>query len=303
MSSQPLASMQDEYGLAAQMKRVLIWHARAKRALSVRSVHDLRKSIRRCRSLADGLMAVDPDPRWRKMKKTGKNLFKALGRLRDLHIMADWLKRLAPREDAAAAKLRKALRKEEIREKKKVGKAVARFDRKKWRKWAKILPERAALGPERERIFKVLALDRYQEALASHRTALREPTPETWHQVRIDTKRFRYTVENFLPELRKTLGPQLEKVQDLLGDVHDLHVLWIALTETGRVFDEAEHRAWGEIIEREQEARLEEYRKLTRGKESLWTAWRNALPRGTELREARRAMKAARATFQNADQG
>jgi CHAD domain-containing protein len=265
MSSQPVDSNQVEYGLAAQMKLVLHWHARARRTLSIQNVHNLRKSIRRCRSLADGLMAVDPDPGWRKMKKAGKKLFKELGRLRDLQVLADGLKRLAPKKDAAAAILRKALKKEECREKEKVRKAVARFDRKKWRKWAKILPERAALGPEREQIFKVLALERYREALTSHRTAYRDPTPETWHQVRINVKRFRYTVENFLPELRKTLGPQLEKVQDLLGEVHDLHVLWIALTETGQVFDEAEHRAWEELIEREQNARLEEYRKLTRG--------------------------------------
>lgn len=303
MTSQPLDPVQDEYGLAVQMKRVMHWHARARRGLSVQTVHNLRKCIRRCRSLADGLMAVDPDPGWRKMKKTGKKLFKALGRLRDLHVMADWLKRLAPKKDAAAAKLRKALKKEESREKVKVRKAVTHFDRKKWRKWARILPDRAALGPDREQIFKVLALERYQEALASHRTALRQPSPEAWHQVRIDIKRFRYTVENFLPNLQKTLGPQMERVQDLLGEVHDLHVLWNALSETGRVFDKAEHQAWEELIEREQNARLEDYRKLTRGKDSLWTAWRRALPRGAEFRAARKAMEAARAAFQNTDQG
>ncbi len=257
--------MQDEYGLATQMKMVLHWHARAKRALSVRSVHDLRKSIRRCRSLADGLMAVDPDPRWRKMKKTGKNLFKALGRLRDLHIMAVWLKRLAPGEDAAATKLRKALQKEAIRKRKRsarrsLGSTVRSgvSGRKSFpseRRWdrtganlqspgARSLPGSSRRAPSRSPRAHARNL-----ASGSHR--------------RQAVSLYR---GELLPELREALGPQLEKVQDLLGEVHDLHVLWIALTETGRVFDKAEHRAWGELIEREQNARLEEYRKLTRGR-------------------------------------
>jgi len=42
-------------------------------------VHDLRVALRRCRSLADGLMALDPDPDWKAMKKAGRRLFQRLG--------------------------------------------------------------------------------------------------------------------------------------------------------------------------------------------------------------------------------
>jgi CHAD domain-containing protein len=35
-------------------------------------VHDLRVALRRCRSMADGMMAMDPDPDWKAMKKAGK---------------------------------------------------------------------------------------------------------------------------------------------------------------------------------------------------------------------------------------
>jgi CHAD domain-containing protein len=42
-------------------------------------VHDLRVALRRCRSMADGLMAVDPDRAWKQMKKAGKALFRSLG--------------------------------------------------------------------------------------------------------------------------------------------------------------------------------------------------------------------------------
>ena len=59
-------------------------------------VHDLRVSLRRCRSLADGLMALDPDPNWKAMKKAGKRLFQRLGALRDIHVMMEWVEKLAP---------------------------------------------------------------------------------------------------------------------------------------------------------------------------------------------------------------
>src|SRR5271168_3734531 len=59
-------------------------------------VHDLRVSLRRCRSLADGLMAIDPDPNWKAMKKAGKRLFQRLGALRDVQVMMEWIEKLDP---------------------------------------------------------------------------------------------------------------------------------------------------------------------------------------------------------------
>ena len=61
-------------------------------------VHDLRVALRRCRSLADGLMALDPDPGWKAMKKAGKRLFQRLGALRDVQVMMEWVEKLGPRK-------------------------------------------------------------------------------------------------------------------------------------------------------------------------------------------------------------
>ena len=58
-------------------------------------VHDLRVALRRCRSLADGLMALDPDPDWKAMKKAGKGLFQRLGALRDVQVMMEWVEKLS----------------------------------------------------------------------------------------------------------------------------------------------------------------------------------------------------------------
>src|ERR1700758_2718319 len=57
-------------------------------------VHDLRVALRRCRSIADGMMAMDPDRNWKAMKKAGKQLFQRLGSLRDVQIMMEWIEKL-----------------------------------------------------------------------------------------------------------------------------------------------------------------------------------------------------------------
>src|SRR5580692_6245242 len=59
-------------------------------------VHDLRVSLRRCRSLADGMIAMDPDRDWKAMKKAGKRLFQRLGALRDVQVMMEWVEKLHP---------------------------------------------------------------------------------------------------------------------------------------------------------------------------------------------------------------
>ncbi len=46
------------------MNRVLVECDRAAEGFDADAVHDLRVALRRCRSLADGLRAIDPDSSW-----------------------------------------------------------------------------------------------------------------------------------------------------------------------------------------------------------------------------------------------
>ncbi len=78
---------------------------RAEAGFEADPVHDLRVALRRCRSLADGLMALDPDPSWKQMKKAGKKLFRALGDLRDMQVMEEWLEKLGAKDDPVVMKL------------------------------------------------------------------------------------------------------------------------------------------------------------------------------------------------------
>ncbi|MCP6769349.1 CHAD domain-containing protein, partial [Klebsiella pneumoniae] len=54
-------------GLRYWMLRVLKECDNVAAHFSADPVHDLRVSLRRCRSMADGMMAMDPDHNWKAM--------------------------------------------------------------------------------------------------------------------------------------------------------------------------------------------------------------------------------------------
>jgi CHAD domain-containing protein len=276
-------------------------------------VHDLRVSLRRCRSLADGLIALDPASDWRAMKKAGKGLFQRLGALRDVHVMMEWVEKLNPEEtrrdasdlpalpqsgqtnelgsddrrlppgDSAAFRILEILRRREQEEQHEAQAALEEFDSKQWRSWSKSLPARAARFRPGSALFKHLALERWTEARDLHNRALRNRSQTAFHSLRIGIKRFRYIAENFLPVEHKAWSNDLKKLQDLLGEVHDLDVLWSTAVSC-RVFHDALSRnAWRKRILAERTARIEGYRARMVGPETLWNVWRAALPQGKQI--------------------
>ncbi len=270
-------------GFGHWMRRVLSEHSKAAQELHADTVHDLRVALRRCRSMADGLMELDSDAAWAAMKKSGRRLFRRLGELRDTHVMIEWVQKLEPPGDAAAQNLLAALREREWHLKQQTAESVARFDRIQWKSWAKYLSERANRVPLDGPEFRHIALQRWQEAYELHRAALRNRSRTSWHRLRIGVKRFRYTVENFLPSAHAAWGADLKQLQDLLGEVHDLDMLWVALAKSGKTFNAAERARWHEIIGKERQARLEQYREKMTGPGALWHVWRCGLPQGVAL--------------------
>jgi CHAD domain-containing protein/HD superfamily phosphodiesterase len=287
-------------------------------------VHDLRVSLRRCRSLADGFMALDPDPNWKAMKKAGKRLFQRLGALRDIHVMMEWIEKLNPVRshverapspamptseqilgvipeespshsspgDQAAQALLKILSAREEEQKLEAHAALEEFDHKQWRQWSRSLPARAARVRLGSALFKHLALERWTEARELHNRALRNHSQAAFHALRIGIKRFRYIVENFLPVEHKAWSNDLKEMQDLLGEVHDLDVLW-ATAVSCHVFPDSDSRQhWRKQILAERTHRIERYRKKVIGPNSLWQVWRAALPQGKQIQAlATRRMK------------
>src|SRR5262249_42538849 len=92
----------DRTGLAHWMHAVLVECDNVRVAFAPDPVHDLRVALRRCRSLADGFIVLDSRPAWKQMKRAGKQLFAQLGALRDLHVMTEWIERLATPDDPVA---------------------------------------------------------------------------------------------------------------------------------------------------------------------------------------------------------
>ncbi len=125
-------------------------------------VHDLRVAIRRCRSMADGFLSVDPDPGWKQMKRMAKPLFSALGELRDVQVMMEWVTKLSTPEDPARPILLLELQAREDKLKAAAKQALADFDRKHWISLNERLSERAEkvpLGGDRLPITRAGALE------------------------------------------------------------------------------------------------------------------------------------------------
>jgi CHAD domain-containing protein len=263
-------------GLRYWMARVLEECEHVSADFSADPVHDLRVALRRCRSMADGMMAMDPDKDWKAMKKAGKRLFQRLGTLRDVQIMMEWIEKLAvhvartpslallpPEEnpgdatgtsastesvessphDPAALALLDILRARESEQKHQARAALDEFDRKQWRQWSQSLPVRAARIRPGSAVFKHLALERWTAARELHTRAMRNRSQIAFHTLRIGIKRFRYIVENFLPEEHKAWSNDLKHMQDLLGEVHDLDVLWATALACHVFPDEASRKS------------------------------------------------------------
>jgi CHAD domain-containing protein/HD superfamily phosphodiesterase len=318
-----------ETGLRYWMLRVLDECQRVSADFGADPVHDLRVSLRRCRSLADGLMALDPDPNWKAMKKAGKRLFQRLGALRDVQVMMEWVEKLHPEEDhaerarveretpsaspeqalspipdqpddestvgvadPAAQFLLQILHRREQEQKLEAQAALEEFDRKQWRQWSKVLPARAARIRPGSAMFKHLALERWTAARDLHNRALRNRSQVSFHSLRIGIKRFRYIVENFLPVEHKAWSDDLKQIQDLLGEVHDLDVLWATAVSCQVFQDPHSRQRWHARILAERTRRIDHYRKKMVGPDTLWQVWRTALPQGKQIQAlATRRMK------------
>jgi CHAD domain-containing protein len=273
-------------GLALWMERVLEECERASLDFSADPVHDLRVALRRCRSVADGLRVMDPDPAWKQMKKAGRQLFRELGELRDVQVMEEWVRHLGDPADSVAITLLQFLAAREAHLKQQAAVALQEFDRKQWRKWIASLPRRAARVRSGSALFKHLALERWTEAHQLHRNALRNRSQIAFHSLRIGLKRFRYIVENFLPEQHAAWSNDLKELQDELGEVHDLDVLWATALQV-KAFTDAESRTkWHTRIIQERTRRIDNYRAKMVGKNSLWQVWRAQLPVGKQIESA-----------------
>ena len=245
-----------KFGLLYWAQRVLQECESASRDFAADPVHDLRVAIRRCRSMADGFLSVDPDPGWKQMKRMAKPLFASLGELRDVQVMMEWVSKLSSPDDPGRAILLLELQLREDGLKVAAQQELAKFDRKRWLSLNTRLSSRAGRVPPGGIVFQLLALERWNEAHDLHRRALRNRSAAAYHQLRIGIKRLRYTIENFVPALHEQWSKDLRNLQDALGEVHDFDVLWAILRSHREIAVEARSH-WHTTIQAERNRRLD----------------------------------------------
>lgn len=297
----PDSSPKTETNLARWMAAVLEQHEAAGLGLEADPVHDLRVALRRTLSMAEVFESLDPDPAWRDMRKEGHRLFKRLGRLRDTHVLKEWVRNIVPERGPVAEALLQQLEHQEGEQKGEAQKALVRFNRKRWELWAEQLPFRAAHLPADGPAAEYLAVERWEQAWALHRKAVHAGSHVAFHRVRIGLKKFRYTVENFLPTRSAEWIGDLKRMQDALGELHDLDLLHGMLRRLGHVGTADERQRWRESIAALSAERILAYRQKMSSPRSLWRVWRKALPEGKELESAAMAWLEVWAAFLTPD--
>jgi CHAD domain-containing protein len=295
----PVSVLAKNDALEKWMERVLNRGQKVRKTWSAADVHDLRVALRKCRTMADALTDTNPSPGWNKLKRNSKKIFHALGELRDVQVEQEWVKKLLSGATDARIQLLKRLRVLEDARLREAQKDLDHFDRKEWRKLSRKLRNKADMFPVGSVVFQRQALMKLNDAVALYHQARKRKSGVAWHRVRIAIKRFRYIVENFLPQHYEAWARDLKETQDLLGEIHDLDVLRTYIRRHSRELEPQQTVAsWLERIQSARAERLEKFLAKTNGKESLWLDWRSGLQGGNTLlpvlaREIRTAYSAS----------
>ncbi len=224
-------------------------------------VHDVRVALRRCRSLAEGFSVLDLHPVWGHLDRVCKKQIKGISALRDAQVLGDWVRKLQLDGGASGEKLGVALEKEERKARQKAAESLDGFPRKRMKRWLHSLPARAEMIPVGDSRLALLALERLAEAQESERLWRRTHSAAGWHKIRVATKRFRYTLESFLPQQHAVSKRALKRLQNILGEGHDLDVLREFVLQVARDehLPQATRDRWLGRIERTRRELVERY--------------------------------------------
>ena len=258
--------------------------------LAPKRIHDLRVVLRRCRSLAEGFSELNPNPEWRHLRKICKELLEGLAPLRDTQVMHDWVRRLGFQKGTAGAELARSLEHDRRKGLRTARHALKEFPRKRWKRWRDRLPKRAERITISEAHFARLALQRLRRARELEQHWRTTGSRQAAHHFRIGLKRFRYTMDSFLPSL-VAWGADLKLLQGFLGDVHDLDVLRARVLPIvrGKGAGSKVREQWLAKIEKERDKAVESYweaialkpavraRATGRPSRTLWDRWESRL--------------------------
>jgi CHAD domain-containing protein len=197
-------------------------------------VHKLRVSCRRMAAVLDVLADGFPEAPRKTLRKLIEEIRKTCGKARDLDVRKthlDSLHRMASIEDAGIVELLcqsvvKRRKNVQRRLKERLPKLQARLDQAGSELLAALfsMPHADSVGSASFGQTGSRILTKELTALWGLAASELESTA-TLHQLRIACKHLRYAVEVFMPVLpaafREDFYPQLENIQELLGEIHD----------------------------------------------------------------------------------
>jgi CHAD domain-containing protein len=212
------------------------------------ALHDFRVGLRRLRSCLRAYRAYLKDGVPKKLARKLRRLARSTGPGRDAEVQVEWLRGRRPH---LAAHHRAALAWLLVRLEERMREAYAELAGEVESGFAAVEEElRTRLSVYRAEIHLDPAaprstlgeatagiLRRQVAELESHLARVEEPEDEEEaHQARISAKRVRYLLEPFAGEIAEA-GPLVKRfkaLQDLLGELHDAHVLEVELAEALR---------------------------------------------------------------------
>ncbi|HYL35503.1 MAG TPA: CHAD domain-containing protein [Bryobacteraceae bacterium] len=250
------------------------------------AVHDLRVALRR---FSQALRVFKPCFRgkeFRKIRREAKRTLSLAGEVRNCDIA---LQLLAKSKQAQKADLPLQIEARRHEAERTLVAALRRWtDRKSSRRWRVVLETaavkashpsgKASIARTAQQTLPRLAEEFFERG---DRAAREKASPAELHQFRIVSKKFRYSLELFLPLYGPAMKPALEKikqVQGLLGDINDCETVRGMISQYKGIGGVA---AW---LRRKQRKRIEEFQKCwleTLGTEAELRGWRAFLSRPT----------------------
>lgn len=199
------------------------------------AVHDMRVASRRLRESMRLLQPLYPTDEYARWYRRVKRITRALGPVRDSDVFIDDFSSLAKdlgeggrRAVAFMVGRRMGVRERELEL---LNRELARLDLGKNRRAFRRLAHGVGLSAEVKRPLADFAhaavAERAAAVLGALPGALSEENVHEQHMLRIDFKRLRYAVEVFAPVYGDDfdkLHDTLTAFQDVLGDMHDLHI-------------------------------------------------------------------------------
>lgn len=193
------------------------------------AVHDLRVSVRRFYQVLTVFKTSFPGKETRKIRRRMKKLMLIAGEVRNLDIALKLLSKLRSQEAASVRAKLESQRKDS--ERVLVGVLKRRMERKSSLKWRTALETALASGNSADsritieqtahRILPRLAADFVERGNAA---AEPKVSSEKLHAFRLAAKKFRYTLELFVPLYGAALTgwiDSIKAIQTLLGDIND----------------------------------------------------------------------------------